>query len=122
MLPPMKMLAPLLPALLLLLPSLQASTGEKKSKLVTSVLNAKWASTPFTLEASEYLARESNDYYWEFIEFLVEEEGAEGKMTDQEVYDKTVSFASRYLNRNLKHSEMSFQCAHSALGSCPTRN
>ena len=88
---------PLLPsATLLLLLSLSSAAPDSKSKLVTTVLNAKWASTPFTLEAAEYLSRESNDFYWEFIEFLVEEEGAEeGRMTDEEVYEKTVSFASR---------------------------
>ncbi|XP_065924355.1 UDP-glucose:glycoprotein glucosyltransferase 1 isoform X1 [Magallana gigas] len=39
-----------------------------KQKPVTVSLNAKWSSTPLLLEASEYIAGESNDKFWEFVD------------------------------------------------------
>ena len=71
--------------------------GSKKSskKLVTTLLNAKWASAPFVLEAAEFLAEENNQFFWEFIELLVEEENNLPGMSDKDVYDKLLSFSSR---------------------------
>lgn len=42
----------------------------KKSKSVTTLLEAKWLSTPLVLEVAEYLADENVDYYWSFIDSL----------------------------------------------------
>ena len=42
------------------------------------------------------MADESNYFFWEMIEFLVEEESNIDKMTEKELYDKVVSFSSRY--------------------------
>lgn len=42
----------------------------KKSKSVTTLLEAKWESTPLVLEAAEYLANENVDYYWGFIDSI----------------------------------------------------
>lgn len=41
-----------------------------KSKTVTSLIHAKWKSTPIVLEASEYLADENPDYFWKFINVI----------------------------------------------------
>ncbi|XP_051553094.1 UDP-glucose:glycoprotein glucosyltransferase 1-like [Myxocyprinus asiaticus] len=38
------------------------------SKAVTTTLTAKWPSTPLLLEASEFLAEESQDKFWDFVE------------------------------------------------------
>lgn len=40
----------------------------KKSKSVTTLLEAKWEVTPVVLEVAEYLADENIDYYWSFID------------------------------------------------------
>lgn len=42
----------------------------KKSKSVTTLLEAKWEVTPLVLEVSEYLADENVDYYWSFIDSI----------------------------------------------------
>lgn len=42
----------------------------KKSKSVTTLLEAKWLSTPLVLEAAEYLADESIDSYWSYIDSI----------------------------------------------------
>ncbi|XP_028405524.1 UDP-glucose:glycoprotein glucosyltransferase 1-like isoform X2 [Dendronephthya gigantea] len=38
------------------------------SKPVIATLDAKWPSTPISLESSEFLAKEGNDKFWEFVE------------------------------------------------------
>lgn len=40
---------------------------DKKSKAVTTLLNAKWAVTPVILEIAEYMGEESSDYFWDFV-------------------------------------------------------
>lgn len=42
----------------------------KKSKSVTTLLEAKWHVTPLVLEAAEYLAEENIDFYWSFIDSI----------------------------------------------------
>lgn len=46
------------------------SEGKKKAKSVTTVLDAKWEQTPLVLEIAEYLAEESPDLFWQFIDGL----------------------------------------------------
>ncbi|KAL5004899.1 hypothetical protein ScPMuIL_018355 [Solemya velum] len=41
---------------------------EAKPKHVTVTLDAKWKSTPIVLEASEYLAKQSPEYFWRFVD------------------------------------------------------
>lgn len=43
---------------------------KKNSKSVTTLLEAKWLDTPLVLEIAEYLADESVDYYWNFIDSI----------------------------------------------------
>ncbi|KAJ8942875.1 hypothetical protein NQ314_009939 [Rhamnusium bicolor] len=42
----------------------------KKSKSVTTLLEAKWEATPLVLEVAEYLADENVDFYWSFIDSI----------------------------------------------------
>lgn len=41
---------------------------EKKSKSVTTFVSAKWEATPIVLELAEYLAGESSDLFWSFVD------------------------------------------------------
>ena len=58
--------------------SAAAASGTKKSsanrKPVTSLLTAKWSSTPFHLEMSEFVADEDSNAFWEMVDFFVEEQ------------------------------------------------
>lgn len=45
-----------------------AKREEKKSKSVTTFVSAKWESTPIVLELAEYLAGESSDLFWSFVD------------------------------------------------------
>jgi UDP-glucose:glycoprotein glucosyltransferase len=55
---------------------LQFSTSETaddvkvKSKTVSTLLNAKWNSTPTALEIAEFLNDEDPSYFWAFLEDL----------------------------------------------------
>ncbi|KAI2667788.1 UDP-glucose:glycoprotein glucosyltransferase 1 [Labeo rohita] len=51
---------------LLALGSVHSVNGD--SKAVTTTLTTKWPSTPLLLEASEFLAEESQDKFWDFVE------------------------------------------------------
>lgn len=42
----------------------------KKSKSVTTLLEAKWLATPLVLEIAEYLADENVNHYWSFIDSI----------------------------------------------------
>lgn len=67
----------------------------QRKQSITTVLNAKWSSTPFALEISEFLNDIKSDYFWEYLEYLSENEIVEGKFTDKEYYDKLIEFSSR---------------------------
>ena len=47
-----------------------ADTNKGKSKTVSTLLNAKWASSPIALEISEILNEEDSSYFWMFLESL----------------------------------------------------
>ncbi|XP_065164353.1 UDP-glucose:glycoprotein glucosyltransferase isoform X2 [Atheta coriaria] len=42
----------------------------KKSKFVTTLLDAQWDATPLVLEVAEYLKDENVDYYWQFVDSI----------------------------------------------------
>lgn len=46
------------------------SAKSKKSKSVTTLLDAKWEASPLVLEIAEYLAHENVDFYWGFIDSI----------------------------------------------------
>ncbi|XP_062849869.1 UDP-glucose:glycoprotein glucosyltransferase 1 [Trichomycterus rosablanca] len=52
-----------------------ASVDVGDSKAVTTTLTTKWPSTPLLLEASEFLAEESQDTFWDFVEASQDIEG-----------------------------------------------
>lgn len=49
---------------------LNIEAKNKKSKSVTTLLEAKWSATPLLLEVAEYLADENVDFYWNFIDSI----------------------------------------------------
>ncbi|KAG5286096.1 hypothetical protein AALO_G00010890 [Alosa alosa] len=73
----------LLLALLALLPDVFAGAD---SKAVTTTLTTKWPSTPLLLEASEFLAEENQDKFWDFVEANQHIENDEHDGTDLSYY------------------------------------
>lgn len=47
-----------------------SGTGKSRTKTVSTLLNAKWPSTPVELEISEFLNDEDPAYFWSFLESL----------------------------------------------------
>ena len=74
-----------------------SSAADKKPKIVSTLLNAKWQRTPFILEAAEFLASENNEYFWAFVEYFAEADNVdlETKISDEELYKKVIEFCSR---------------------------
>ncbi|KAM9341689.1 UDP-glucose:glycoprotein glucosyltransferase 1 [Symphorus nematophorus] len=81
----------------LLLLLLSAVSEGAESKAVTTTLTTKWADTPLLLEASEFLAEESQEKFWDFVEANQNIEG-EHDDTDQAYYDLIVKKASAVLS------------------------
>uniref|UniRef100_A0A7N9AML1 UDP-glucose glycoprotein glucosyltransferase 1 n=1 Tax=Mastacembelus armatus TaxID=205130 RepID=A0A7N9AML1_9TELE len=81
---------------LLLSPFVAVSAGAD-SKAVTTTLTTKWADTPLLLEASEFLAEESQEKFWDFVEANQNIEGQHDD-TDQAYYDLIVKKASALLS------------------------
>ncbi|XP_018611764.1 UDP-glucose:glycoprotein glucosyltransferase 1 isoform X2 [Scleropages formosus] len=67
------------------------------SKAVTTSLTAKWPSTPLLLEASEFLAEESQEKFWDFVELNQELENID-EGSDQFYYELVVERASQLLS------------------------
>ncbi|KAL1021949.1 hypothetical protein UPYG_G00020290 [Umbra pygmaea] len=67
------------------------------SKAVTTTLTTKWASTPLLLEASEFLAEENQEMFWDFVEANQNIEG-EYDDTDQAYYDLILKRAGALLS------------------------
>ncbi|KAM6973039.1 UDP-glucose:glycoprotein glucosyltransferase 1 [Aplochiton taeniatus] len=81
----------------LLLSLLSIVSGAADSKAITTTLTTKWASTPLLLEASEFLAEESEEKFWDFVEANQNIEG-EHDDTDQAYYDLILKRASVVLS------------------------
>ncbi|KAI3367586.1 hypothetical protein L3Q82_026430 [Scortum barcoo] len=81
----------------LLLSLLSTVSGGADSKAVTTTLTTKWADTPLLLEASEFLAEESQEKFWDFVEANQNIEG-EHDDTEQASYDLIVKKASALLS------------------------
>ncbi|XP_034145677.1 UDP-glucose:glycoprotein glucosyltransferase 1 isoform X2 [Esox lucius] len=67
------------------------------SKAVTTTLTTKWPSTPLLLEASEFLAEESPEMFWDFVEANQNIRG-EHDDTDQSYYDLIMKRAGALLS------------------------
>ncbi|XP_054652260.1 UDP-glucose:glycoprotein glucosyltransferase 1 isoform X2 [Dunckerocampus dactyliophorus] len=72
------------------------SSAGADSKAVTTTLTAKWADTPLLLEASEFLAEESQDKFWDFVE--ANQNIGEHDNTDEAYYDLIVKKAGALLS------------------------
>ncbi|KAJ2946318.1 hypothetical protein O0L34_g12355 [Tuta absoluta] len=70
----------------------------KKSKSVTSFVSAKWEATPIVLELAEYLAEESSDLFWSFVDGINSlKTSLESLGSDKQVYDACIGVASTLL-------------------------
>ncbi|KAI4464405.1 udp-glucose glycoprotein:glucosyltransferase [Holotrichia oblita] len=70
----------------------------KKSKTVTTLLEAKWEVTPVVLEVAEYLADENIDYYWSFIDSVCNLNPPLVQLeSDKEKYDTVMKLASELI-------------------------
>uniref|UniRef100_A0A3B3C1S2 UGGT thioredoxin-like domain-containing protein n=1 Tax=Oryzias melastigma TaxID=30732 RepID=A0A3B3C1S2_ORYME len=81
----------------LLLSLLSAVSGASDSKAITTTLTTKWANTPLLLEASEFLAEESQEKFWDFVEANQNIEG-EHDDTDLAYYELIVKKAGALLS------------------------
>ena len=86
---------PLLALILVLCVTL--TNADKKPKIVSTLLNAKWQRTPFVLEAAEFLAAENNEYFWSFVDYFAEPDNVDlqTKISDEDLYKKVIEFCSR---------------------------
>ncbi|XP_004540359.2 UDP-glucose:glycoprotein glucosyltransferase 1 isoform X1 [Maylandia zebra] len=82
---------------IVLLSLLSVASGGADSKAVTTTLTTKWADTPLLLEASEFMAEESQEKFWDFVEANQNIEG-EHDDTDQAYYDLIMKRASALLS------------------------
>lgn len=81
----------------LLLSLLCVVSGSEDSKGVTTTLTTKWTDTPLLLEASEFMAEESQEKFWDFVEANQNIEG-EHDDTDQAYYELIVKKAGALLS------------------------
>ncbi|XP_053191338.1 UDP-glucose:glycoprotein glucosyltransferase 1 [Scomber japonicus] len=81
----------------LLLSLLSAVAVGTDSKAVTTTLTTKWTDTPLLLEASEFLAEESQEKFWDFVEANQNIEG-EHDDTDLAYYELIVKRAGALLS------------------------
>uniref|UniRef100_A0A8C7XD53 UDP-glucose ceramide glucosyltransferase-like 1 n=1 Tax=Oryzias sinensis TaxID=183150 RepID=A0A8C7XD53_9TELE len=81
----------------LLLSLLSDVSGTSDSKAITTTLTTKWGNTPLLLEASEFLAEESQEKFWDFVEANQNIEG-EHDDTDQAYYELIVKKAGALLS------------------------
>ncbi|XP_076324138.1 UDP-glucose-glycoprotein glucosyltransferase isoform X3 [Tachypleus tridentatus] len=71
----------------------------KSQKSITVQLDAKWLDTPLYLEASEYLAEDSPDYFWKYVESIVRlGPGALQQKTAKQQYEVVIDIASKLLS------------------------
>ena len=72
-------------------------SADKKPKIVSTLLNAKWQRTPFILEAAEFLATENNEYFWSLVDYFAESDNVdlETNVSDEDLYKKVIEFCSR---------------------------
>ncbi|XP_062521392.1 UDP-glucose:glycoprotein glucosyltransferase 1-like [Corticium candelabrum] len=72
-------------------------------KPITTVLDAKWPSTPLLLEASEFFASDGNDMFWAFVEAV----HTRHHLNDRDQYNLSIAFASERLSQ-LKQDLLAF--------------
>uniref|UniRef100_A0A1B6BXN7 UDP-glucose:glycoprotein glucosyltransferase n=1 Tax=Clastoptera arizonana TaxID=38151 RepID=A0A1B6BXN7_9HEMI len=71
----------------------------KKPKSVTTVIDARWNLTPLVLEIAEYLAEESSEIFWQYVDSInmldppLHESGS-----DKASYDRAIAEASKLIS------------------------
>ncbi|XP_063475057.1 UDP-glucose:glycoprotein glucosyltransferase 2 isoform X6 [Symphalangus syndactylus] len=68
------------------------------SKSVTAHLAAKWPETPLLLEASEFMAEESNEKFWQFLETVKELAIYKQTESDYSYYNLILKKAGQFLD------------------------
>ncbi|XP_054442458.1 UDP-glucose:glycoprotein glucosyltransferase 2 [Pteronotus mesoamericanus] len=68
------------------------------SKAVTAHLAAKWPETPLLLEASEFLAEESNEKFWQFLDTVKELAIYKQTESDYSYYNLILKKAGQFLD------------------------
>ncbi|XP_066475545.1 UDP-glucose:glycoprotein glucosyltransferase 1 isoform X2 [Tiliqua scincoides] len=75
-----------------------ASLVKADSKAVTTSLTTKWFSTPLLLEASEFLAEEGQEKFWNFVEAYQDFSSSNRNGTDYSSYSAMLQAASKNLS------------------------
>ncbi|XP_074657528.1 UDP-glucose:glycoprotein glucosyltransferase 1-like isoform X2 [Tubulanus polymorphus] len=75
------------------------TAAEAKNKYVSISLNSQWSATPILAEASEYIAKGGNAYFWQFVDAVCEhsEQSVFGE-NDQEHYNFILKIADKFLS------------------------
>ncbi|GFO47457.1 UDP-glucose:glycoprotein glucosyltransferase 1 [Plakobranchus ocellatus] len=81
---------------------------ECKLKPINIALSGKWMSTPLMMEASEFLAKESNEYFWEFVSRIAEHDAKFFEAATEEMKYKAIQKFSAQLLTPLQMSLMKF--------------
>lgn len=74
------------------------SLAEANSKAITTSLTTKWFSAPLLLEASEFLAEDSQEKFWSFVEATQNIGSSDHHDTDHSYYDAVLEAAFRFLS------------------------
>ncbi|XP_058520351.1 UDP-glucose:glycoprotein glucosyltransferase 1 [Ochotona princeps] len=74
------------------------SSVKADSKAITTSLTTKWSSTPLLLEASEFLAEESPEKFWNFVEASQNVGLSDNHATDYSYYQAVLEAAFRFLS------------------------
>ncbi|XP_074155473.1 UDP-glucose:glycoprotein glucosyltransferase 2 isoform X1 [Sminthopsis crassicaudata] len=85
----------------------EASSAPASSKAVTASLAAKWPATPLLLEASEFMAEESNEKFWQFLETIRELTIYKQGDSEYSYYNLILKKAGQFLN-NLQINLLKF--------------
>lgn len=90
------------------------NTGSRHQKAVNVQLNSKWAQTPLYLEVAEYLAEESPNYFWSYVDAIHQELGP-GELTanltehhQQQQYETSLRLAAKLLRSEAKLAILKF--------------
>ncbi|KAM9192717.1 UDP-glucose:glycoprotein glucosyltransferase 2 [Dugong dugon] len=78
--------------------SLLGAAMASASKAVTARLAAKWPETPLLLEASEFMAEESNEKFWQFLETVQELAIYKQTESDYSYYNLILKKAGQFLD------------------------
>ncbi|KAM8786828.1 UDP-glucose:glycoprotein glucosyltransferase 2 isoform 2-T2 [Rhynchonycteris naso] len=78
--------------------SLLSSEKASASKAVTAHLSAKWPETPLLLEASEFMAEESNEKFWQFLDTVKELATYKQTESDYSYYNLILKKAGQFLD------------------------